>query len=144
MTDYVNHFPALLLQILKDRYDLQRLDMEKREAAILQKYDLASTLSTQHREIKERLNRLKSQLQDDYSQLEITPDNLLQLAQINRLLTEFHAADASLPTKAKALVKDLESTRLDAVNHNDKVRAISLEKEIDLAKEAVREFRNAL
>lgn len=73
MTDYVVSYPSILLQINKDRYDLQRLDIEKQEAAILQKYELASTLITQHREIKERLKDLKAQLLTDYNKLELLP-----------------------------------------------------------------------
>lgn len=139
MKDYAKESGQLLLNIRKDRYQLQQLLVQKNEALRLQQYQVAIELRSNYNDVDTRLNTCKQELLADYNRMELLPQHLLQLLHINHLLEEFGSADTTLPVKINTLLEYLDASRLQAINHNDKTRATHITAELKLVKEAMKE-----
>lgn len=129
------------LQLLHNRYELQAVLIRKTEAVRLQRYNEATELRTQQREIQERLKLQIEKLKTDYEKLEFLPENLLPLVFIDHLLTEFQSSDPKLIEKLQTLHRFLDAQRIHATNHDDKNRAHRISSEILLVEEAIKEYK---
>lgn len=138
-TDYIQNHQDIRLQILKDRYDLHRLNLEKMEARKRQQFDRASALLSETRTISDRLKSSHEQLSADYHTLDASPQALLSMVYINSLLAEFHDQDSSLTLKLHTLQEYLHAQQLEALNRNDKPRAAELAGDLRLVSEAMLE-----
>ena len=129
------------LQLLRDRCELQAVLIQKTEAVRLQRYNEATELRAQQREIQERLKLQLEKLKTEYEKLEFLPENLLPLDFIDHLLCEFQSSDPKLIEKLQTLHQFLQAQRIKAINHDEKNRAQQISSEILLVEEAIKEYK---
>jgi hypothetical protein len=142
ITDYPETHEHIRLQILKDRYDLQRLKLEKTEALSRQQFEKASAILSESRAISNRLESTHEQLSSDYHRLDLTPSTLLSIVHINSLLSEFNDSDPSLPMKLHTLHEYLHTQQLEAINSNDEPRAAELAGNLRLVSDAISDHKH--
>jgi hypothetical protein len=140
MDTYANSSPALLLQILILKSELQRIRIEKNNAVIRQRYELGSEKRQEENNLKEKLGSIELRLKHDFQDLPFLPGNLIELVHINRLLAEFGKHDSELVVKINTLIVYFKAARLDAINHNRKDSAHAFSLELKLTSDALAEY----